>query len=133
MLERVRSLEDTRTKQIAVASAEFASLAKHSAEMQREVISSVETMLKSAAYIRASEGGVGRSCDIMRASLPANLPWIRSLMIVGKRWRDPVLDQQPVQVGLDLSDRPYFIKARETRDFVFSDYHARQAHQHARS
>ena len=47
------------------------------------MISSVETVLKSAAYIRASDGGIGRSCDIMRASLPANLPWIRSLMIVG--------------------------------------------------
>ena len=54
MLERARSLEDTRTKQIALASAEFSSLAQHSADAQREVISSVETMLKSTAYIRAS-------------------------------------------------------------------------------
>ena len=58
MLERARSLEDTRAKQIAQASAEFTSLAKHSADMQREVISSVETVLKSTAYIRASDGGV---------------------------------------------------------------------------
>ena len=78
MLERVRSLEDTRAKQIAQASEEFAKLAQHSADAQREVISSVETVLKSAAYIRASAGGIGRSCDILRASLPANLPWIRS-------------------------------------------------------
>ena len=83
MLERVRSLEDTRARQIALASEEYANLAQHSAETQREVISSVETMLKSAAYIRAS-GGVGRSCEILRASLPANLPWIRSMMIVGE-------------------------------------------------
>ena len=131
MLERVRSLEDTRAKQIALASAEFASLAKHSADMQREVISSVETVLKSAAYIRGSEGGVGRSCDIMRASLPANLPWIRSLMIVGGDGRIQCSTNN-LFVGLDLSDRPYLIKARESRDFVFSDYHARQTHQHAR-
>src|ERR1700710_1537707 len=84
MLERVRSLEDTRAKQIAAAASEFASLAQHSADGQREVISSVEAMLKSAAYIRASAGGVGRSCDILRASLPVNLPWISSLMIVGE-------------------------------------------------
>ena len=70
MLERARSLEDTRAKQIAHATQEFSNLAQHSAEAQREVISSVETMLKSAAYIRASAGGVGRSCDILRASLP---------------------------------------------------------------
>ena len=97
MLERARSLEDARAKQIAQASAEFTDLARHSADMQREVISSVETVLKSAAYIRGSEGGVSRSCDIMRASLPANLPWIRSLMIVGERWTDPVLDRQHVR------------------------------------
>ncbi|MFZ2154744.1 MAG: diguanylate cyclase [Bradyrhizobium sp.] len=121
MLERARSLEDTRSKQIAIASAEFASLAKHSADMQREVISSVETVLKSAAYIRASDGGVGRSCDIMRASLPANLPWIRSLMIVGGDGRIQCSTNN-MYVGLDLSDRPYLMKARETRNFVFSDF-----------
>src|SRR5712671_1336537 len=56
MLDRARSLEDTRSRQIALASQEFADLAQHSADTQREVISSVETMLKSAAYIRASVG-----------------------------------------------------------------------------
>ena len=58
MLERVRSLEDTRSKQIAQASEEFLNIAQHSADTQREVVSSVETMLKSTAYIRAS-GGIG--------------------------------------------------------------------------
>jgi hypothetical protein len=47
MLERARSLGDTRAKQIAAASEEFANLTQHSADTQREVISSVETMLKS--------------------------------------------------------------------------------------
>ena len=82
MLERVRSLEDNRAKQVALASQEFSKLAQHSADAQREMISSVETVLKSTAYIRASVG-VGRSCDILRASLPVNLPWIRALLIVG--------------------------------------------------
>src|SRR5665213_371815 len=84
MLERARSLEDMRAKQVALATQEFANLTQHSADALREVISSVETMLKSAAYIRASAGGIGRSCDIMRASVPVNLPWIRSLSIVGR-------------------------------------------------
>jgi diguanylate cyclase (GGDEF)-like protein len=121
MLERARSLEDTRSKQVALASAEFASLAQHSADAQREVISSVETMLKSAAYIRASTGGIGRSCEILRASLPVNLPWIRSLMIVGKDGRVQCSTLNRL-VGLDLSDRPSLRKAQETRSFVFSDY-----------
>jgi diguanylate cyclase (GGDEF)-like protein len=120
MLDRARSLEDTRGRQIALASQEFADLAQHSADTQREVISSVETMLKSAAYIRAS-GGVGRSCEILRASLPLNLPWIRSIMIVSK---DGLVQCSTLNnlVGLDLSDREYFRKARETGGFVFSDF-----------
>src|SRR4051812_7245093 len=121
MLDRARSLEDTRSKQIAQASAEFTGLARHSADMQREVISSVETVLKSAAYIRASDGGVSRSCDIMRASLPANLPWIRSLMIAGSDGRIQCSTTN-MFVGVDLSDRPYLKKARASRDFVFSDF-----------
>ena len=121
MLDRARSLEDTRAKQLALASAEFTSLARHSADTQREVISSVETVLKSAAYIRASAGGVSRSCDILRASLPAHLPWIRSLMIVGQEGRIQCSTTN-TYVGVDLSDRPYLKKARATRDFVFSDF-----------
>jgi diguanylate cyclase (GGDEF)-like protein len=121
MLDRARSLEDARAKQLALASQEFSSLAQHSADTQREVISSVETMLKSAAYIRASAGGVGRSCSILRASLPVNLPWISALMIVGKDGHVQCATRNEL-VGLDLSGRAYLKKARETRDFVFSDF-----------
>src|SRR6202012_5724949 len=58
MLDRARSLEDSRAKQIGQASQEFSELAQHTADTQREVSSSVETILKSAAYIRASAGGI---------------------------------------------------------------------------
>src|ERR1700710_3067072 len=64
MMDRVRSLEDTRAKQIAAAATEFSQLAQHSANGQREVISSVEAMLKSAAYIRASAGGGRQSVPV---------------------------------------------------------------------
>lgn len=121
MLERARSLEDTRAKQVALASSEFSNLARHSADAQREVISSVETVLKSAAYIRASADGVSRSCNILRASLPANLPWIRSLMIVGGDGRIQCSTNN-MFVGVDLSDRPYLRKARESGNFAFSDF-----------
>ena len=120
MLERVRSLEDNRAKQVAIASQEFLKLAQHSADAQREMISSVETVLKSTAYIRASVG-VGRSCDILRASLPVNLPWIRTLLIVGGDGRVQCSTNN-IFVGVDLSDRAYLMKARESREIVFSDF-----------
>ena len=121
MLERARSLETARARQIAQASEEFSNLAKHSTDTQREVIMSVETVLKSAAYVRAGTAGIGRSCDLLRASLPLNLPWIRNVMIAGRDGRVQCATLNGF-VGLDFSDRPYFIKAQQTRGFAFSDF-----------
>src|SRR3954453_8707825 len=120
MLDRARSLEDARARQITQASEEFSNLAKHSAAPQRGGIFSAETMPKSAAYIRAS-GGIARSCEILRASLPTNLPWIRSIMFVSK---DGLVQcaTMNILVGLQIGDREYFRKAQASGDFVFSDY-----------
>ncbi|THD46702.1 MAG: diguanylate cyclase [Bradyrhizobium sp.] len=121
MLERARSLEGTRTRQVAAVSVELKDLAQRSANTLREVISSVETILKSTAFIRASVGGAARSCDLLRASLPVNLPWIRSLSIAGGDGRVHCSTQSTL-VGQNLSDRDSFKKAQQTRDFVFSDF-----------
>jgi diguanylate cyclase (GGDEF)-like protein len=121
MLERARSLEANRAKQVALTATEFSGLAQHSADRQREVISSVETLMKSAAYISASAGGVGRSCDILHSSLQIELPWIRNLSIVAGDGRVKCATV-PDLVGVDLGDRSYFRKAVETNGFVFSDY-----------
>jgi diguanylate cyclase (GGDEF)-like protein len=121
MLERARSLEDARTKQIALAYSEFARLAKRSAQNQREVISSVETLLKSAAHIQASKEGSDPHCDILQASLPVNPPWIRNLSIVGRDGRIKCSTVDTL-VGLDLSDRAYLKRARQARDLIFSDF-----------
>src|SRR5215475_1742478 len=121
MLERTRSLEAARATQVAQASEEFVLLASHSADTQREVISSVETVLKSSAYIRASAGGVSRSCDILRASLPSNLPWIRNVLLVGGDGRVQCSTRNTF-VGADLSNRSYMNKARVSSEIVFSDF-----------
>ena len=121
MLERARSLENNRARQIAQVSQDFANLARHSAEAQREVISSVQTVLKSAAYIRSSAGGLMRTCDILRASVPTNMPWIRNILLVGGDGRVQCATGNSY-VGLYLGDRPYMKKALATRDFVVSDF-----------
>ena len=99
MLERIRSLEDTRARQIAQAAVEFTTVARHSADAQREVISSVETILKSEAFIRASVGGITKSCDVLRASLPSSLPWIRTLLIAGQDGRIQCATNNMYEIG----------------------------------
>jgi hypothetical protein len=62
MFERARSLEDARFKQLVLASAEFAGLAKQSAEAQREVISSVETVPPISVSRPAASAAAATSC-----------------------------------------------------------------------
>ncbi len=121
MLDRARSLEGTRAKQIAQATQEFHTITQRSVQAQREIIASVETMMKSAAYISASAGGVGRSCDVLRTSLKIELPWIRSMSIVAGDG-SVQCSTLPSLVGMNIGDRSYFKNAVETRGFVFSDY-----------
>jgi len=121
MLERARSLEETRRREIALASSELSKLAQNSVDAQKEVISSVETIVKSAAYLRGSAGGVGRSCDMLRASLPVNLPWIRALMIVGADGRVQCSTLN-LLVGRDMSRRPALMKAQATGELAFGDF-----------
>lgn len=123
MAERIRSLHNARAQQITAASHEFAGIARHSADAQREVFASIEAVLKSSAYIHSSAAQVNRSCAIMRASLRGNMPWLRSLTVAGvdgiarcSTWPE-VVDNQ-----FNFSDRPYFKQAITTGEFTVSDY-----------
>jgi diguanylate cyclase (GGDEF)-like protein len=123
MVERIRSLEEIRARQISAAADDFSSLARHSAVAQSEVFASVEAVLKSSAFIYTSTAQVNRSCAIMRASLRSDMPWIRHLTVAGKdgtaqcsTWPDAV------EQGLNFASRPYFQEALATGEFVVSDY-----------
>lgn len=121
MLDRVRVLEDTRAQQASQAAAELSELARHTADAQREIISTVQAVLKSSAYIYAAASQEGRGCAIMRASLRVDLPWIRSLSVLDSRGKIYCSTSSDI-TGLDLSDRDYFLHAREFHEFVLSDY-----------
>jgi diguanylate cyclase (GGDEF)-like protein len=121
MLERARSLEEARNSQIALAYSELTRIAQQSADSEREAVSSVETVLKSAAHIQASKKPSDKRCDTLAASLPVSLPWIRNLTIAGGDGRI-ICATRDTTVGLDLSDRDYFKLARQARDLIFSDF-----------
>ncbi|MBI3701425.1 MAG: diguanylate cyclase [Afipia sp.] len=121
MVDRVRVLENTRVKQVEQAAHELSELARHTADSQREIISTVQAVLKSSAYIYAAAAQQGRGCAIMRASLRVDLPWIRSISILGTEGKIQC-STTPSIVGLDLSDRDYFRHALEFHEFNLSDY-----------
>ncbi|WP_458758872.1 diguanylate cyclase domain-containing protein [Afipia sp. TerB] len=121
MLDRVRILEDGRSRQIDLAATELLQLANHAADAQREIVSTVQAVLKSSAYIYSAAREVGRGCSIMRASLRVDLPWIRTLSVVGPDGKIQC-STNPRIVGIDLSDREYFRQSLGHHEFVLSDY-----------
>jgi diguanylate cyclase (GGDEF)-like protein len=121
MLDRVRLLESQRAKQAAQAANALSELARHTADAQREIISTVQAVLKSSAYIYLAASQQGRGCAVMRASLRVDLPWIRSISILSGNGRIMCSTTAAI-VDLDLSDRDYFKHARDYHEFVLSDY-----------
>jgi diguanylate cyclase (GGDEF)-like protein len=120
MLDRVMVLEHTRADQTRIATEDLTKLARQTAAAQRDVMSSVEAVLHSAAYIQVAAEQTGQSCAILRASVRIEMPWIISLSVVGRDGRISC-STMPNYIGLDISDRPYYRKAIETHGFVLSD------------
>ncbi len=121
MLDRMRVLEDNRAKQIDLAGRELSELAKHTAEAQRDIILTVQAVLKSFAYIYGAAADPDQGCSILRASMRLDLPWIRTLSVIDKNGTIKC-STSPRIIGLDLQDREYFQRARTTSTFTISDY-----------
>ncbi len=121
MVDRVRVLEQTRNQQIQNASEELRAIARNSAAAEREVISSIEALLKSSAYIYAIASQQGRGCAILRASLQVDLPWIKSMSVADLNGTIKCSTMSSV-VGIDVSDRPFFKNVLDTHEFVLSNY-----------
>lgn len=121
MFDRIRVLEQQRQMQLAAFASELSTLAQRSADAQRDVIVSVEAVLKSAAYIHAASSEVGRSCNILRNSLKIDLPQIRMLAIADASGTITCATSQ-IFVGANVGDRSYFKRAVESHAFVVSDF-----------
>jgi diguanylate cyclase (GGDEF)-like protein len=120
MVDRVMVLENTRANQIKLATKELLELTEHSAAAQREVISSVEAMLRAAAYIHVTSEQSDHGCSMLRRSLHVEMPWITNLSVVGKNGRISCSTAQNY-VGLDVTDRPYYQKTLYSKELVISD------------
>jgi diguanylate cyclase (GGDEF)-like protein len=121
MLDRVRLLEESRQQQVTLAANELTELARHTADAQREIILTVQAVLKSSAYIYASARTPEQGCTVLNASMRQDLPWIRSVSVVDKTGRVRCSTSAHI-VGLDLHDRSYFQRAINAKHFVVSDY-----------
>jgi diguanylate cyclase (GGDEF)-like protein len=121
MLERVHGLERARTERTQQAYVEATDLARRGAVAQREFIDTTRTVLQVMAHAYARMPLDPADCNKFLIDLTANIPWIQGLSFAPT---DGKIDcsTEPRAIGLNVSDRPHFQKAIQSRNFQLSDY-----------
>ena len=121
MADRVRTLESSRASQARALSVQLLNSARNNAEAQREMVSSIEALLKTVAYSARIGASSTQFCPMIRNSYNVDLPWITSLVVAGADGKI-VCSTLPNYDGLNLDDRPYFQSALKTHEMVLSSY-----------
>ena len=122
MLDRVRLLEATRIERIDDAATEALELARRGADGQREIIT-------TATRHAAGDGArLCRHAGARRRPAISISPISPATCRGSTACRSPAptagikCSTTPTAIGVDLSDRPHYRAAQETRDFVVSNY-----------
>jgi len=121
MLERVHGLSNARVARIERANAEVTDLARSGVESQREVIYSVRALLQIVSRVYAKEPLEPPGCNQYLSDLTANIAWIRNLSVATPDGRIKCSIETQA-LGLNVSDRPHFQDALNSREFALSNY-----------
>lgn len=121
MLDRVRTLEQNRTRQINAATTELLDLARHGANAQRDMIKQVQGMLRTSAAIFLHASRLGRPCALLEGGLKVQVEGIGNISVASSEGRI-ICSTNPRVVGIDVTDRAYFHQALAEKRFVLSDY-----------
>ena len=121
VVDRVREMTRIREHEIATAEAEVSSLAERGAERQAEVIADAKALLRFAVDLPITAADAGQACLQSFSNIVDDLPWLRSLWVVGLDGR-VICTNADRSIAANIADRPYFEKAIATRGFVLSDY-----------
>jgi diguanylate cyclase (GGDEF)-like protein len=121
MIERVHGLEKARVEHTERANSDVIELARRGAESQREIIYSVRSLLQIVSRVYAKVPLDSPNCNQYLADLTTNIPWIRDLSVASPNGQIKC-STQPLALGLNVSDRPHFQNALNSREFALSDY-----------
>jgi GGDEF domain-containing protein len=122
LVERIYNEEFDRSERIETAYKQALGLARQGAAEQNEVIGSARAVLQVVASARATFNASNDECNLFLANIAKPVPWIRTLSVADLQGKI-FCSSYPDSIGLDISDRPHFLKAVDSGDFVLSDYY----------
>jgi diguanylate cyclase (GGDEF)-like protein len=121
MFQRVHGLETARAQRTERARSEVIDLARRGTESQREIVSSVRSLLQVLARVYPRMPLDAAGCNQYLTDMAGNIPWLRGLSVAGTNGQIKC-STEPTAIGLNVSDRPHFQNALNSRDFALSDY-----------
>lgn len=121
MMGRISDLNADRDRQIAAAKNELSLIASRIASSQHELFVSVESFLKTAAFVYVRSVKRGAGCGLIDAGLPVEANRITNFSIFGE---DGIVkcSTLPSIVGMNGNGKPYFDKAMATSQVTVSDF-----------
>jgi len=122
LLERIYNEEVDRGDRIEAAYKNAFDVARQGAAEQNNVIVSARAFLQVVASARATFNASDNECSQFLATIAKPAPWIKTLSVANVQGRI-ICSSSPEPIGLDISERPHFIKAVDSGDFVLSDYY----------
>jgi len=128
MVERVRGLERARLERAELARSQVVDLARGGAAAQREIVSSMRSLLQIVARAYARMPSDTEDCNRALTNLTGNIPWLRGINVAGIDGRIKCATD-PHAVGVNVADRSYFQSVVHTREFMLSDYLISRVHQ----
>jgi len=121
VFDRIHGLEAARAQRTDRARTEVIDLARRGVESQREIISSIRSLLQIMSRVYAKMTPDPATCNQYLTALTGTVAWIRGLSVAGTDGRIEC-STEPNAIGLNVSDRAYFQKVLHSRDFGLSDY-----------
>lgn len=121
LLDRVRDIEIDRRESIEQANRQALSLARQAMTAHNEVILVTRAFLQVVTSARSTFNTSDTSCSEFLAKSAGRVPWLKTLSVANLQGRI-VCSSFSETIGLDISEREYFLRAVDNSDFVLSDY-----------
>ncbi|MEW6769586.1 MAG: GGDEF domain-containing protein [Pseudomonadota bacterium] len=118
---RIHTLETARKNEISAQADELMQTAERAAISQQELLASVESFLRTAAFIHLQTSKRGAGCSLVQSGAPLLPNWITNLAIAGP---DGIIQcaTLPSLVGLDANTRDFYRLAIATSKMTVSDF-----------
>jgi diguanylate cyclase (GGDEF)-like protein len=119
--ERIHGLHQLAEERMQAAGFSALDLARQAADVQDDLLTSAKTMLKAVSLTDQAKRPASEGCSEFAEQVQQSVAWMNTLSIANPAG-EILCASSPDSLGLNISDRPHFRQAVESRELAVSDY-----------